>query len=77
MKVQTEIKIIMIDVSCKDLLTKYRNSHPEVFLGKGVLKICSKCTGEHPCRSAISIKLLWTAASENNNVTYYMLYEFS
>ena len=31
---------------------------PEVFLGKGVLKICSKFTGEHPYRSAISIKLL-------------------
>ena len=28
-----------------------------MFLGKGVLKICSKFTGEHPCRSAISIKL--------------------
>ena len=26
--------------------------------GKGVLKIRSKCTGEHPCQSAISIKLL-------------------
>ena len=35
----------------------YRSSHPEVFLGKGILKICSKCTGEHSCRSAISIKL--------------------
>ena len=34
------------------------NSHPEVFLGKGVLRICSKFTGEHPCSSAISIKLL-------------------
>ena len=34
-----------------------RSSHPEVFLEKGVLKICSKFTGEHPCRSAISIKL--------------------
>ena len=32
-------------------------SHPEVFLGKGVLKICSKCMGEQPCRSAISIKV--------------------
>ena len=30
----------------------------EVFLGKGGLKICSKFTGEHPCRSVISIKLL-------------------
>ena len=30
---------------------------PELFLGKGVLKICSKFTGEHPYRSVISIKL--------------------
>ena len=29
-----------------------------MFLGKGVLKIWSKFTGEQPCRSAISIKLL-------------------
>ena len=29
-----------------------------MFLGKGVLKICSKFTGEHPCRNAISVKLL-------------------
>ena len=35
----------------------YRSSHPEVFLEKGVLKICSKFTGKHPCRSANSIKL--------------------
>ena len=35
-----------------------RSSHSEVFLGKGVLKICSKFTGEHPCLSVvISIKL--------------------
>ena len=26
-----------------------------MFLGKGVLKICRKFTGERPCRSAISI----------------------
>ena len=35
-----------------------RSSHPEVFLGKELLKICSKYTGEHPCRSVISIKFL-------------------
>ena len=35
-----------------------RSSQPEVFLGKGVLQLCSKWTGKHPCRSAISIKLL-------------------
>ena len=28
-----------------------------MFLGKGILKKCSKFTGDHPCRSVISIKL--------------------
>ena len=28
-----------------------------MFLGKGVLKICRKFTGEHTCRTVISIKL--------------------
>ena len=36
----------------------FRSSRPEVFLVKGVLKIRSKFTGEHPCRSVISIKLV-------------------
>ena len=35
----------------------FRSNHQKVFLGKDVLKICSKFTGEHPCRSLISIKL--------------------
>ena len=35
----------------------FRSSCSEVFLRKGVQKICSKFTGEHPCRSVISIKL--------------------
>ena len=39
------------------MLNRYRTSPPEVLLGKGVLKICSTFTGEHPCRSMISIKL--------------------
>ena len=30
-----------------------RSSPPEVFLGRRVLKICSKFTGEHSCQSAI------------------------
>ena len=37
--------------------TDQKSSHPEVLLRKGVLKICSKFTGEHPCQSVISIKL--------------------
>ena len=36
-----------------------RRSPSEVFLGKSVLKICSKLRGEHPCRSAMSMKLLY------------------
>ena len=36
----------------------FRSSRPEV-LTKVVLKIYSKFTAEHPCRSAISIKLLY------------------
>ena len=34
-----------------------RSSSPEVFLGKGVLKICGKFTREHPRRNPVSIKL--------------------
>ena len=36
-----------------------RSSPPKMFLQKGVLKICSKFLGEHPCQSVISIKLLY------------------
>ena len=41
----------------QNIVLMSRSSHPEVFLAKGALKICSKFTGEHPCRSAIPIKL--------------------
>ena len=36
-----------------------RSSPPEVFLGKGVLQICSKFTGKHPCQRVISIKFIF------------------
>ena len=39
------------------LLLLCKISPPKVFWGKVVLKICSKFSGEHPCRSVISIKL--------------------
>ena len=38
---------------CSILLAKSITSRPEVFLRKGVLKICSKFTGDQPCRSVI------------------------
>ena len=39
-------------------ITRFRRSHPDVFLRKGFLKTCSKITRELPCRGVISIKLL-------------------
>ena len=39
-------------------LRNIRSSHPGLFWRKGVLKICSKLTGENPCRSVISVTLL-------------------
>ena len=39
------------------LFGHFRSSHPEIFLGTGVLKIYRKFTGEHSCRSMIPIKL--------------------
>ena len=38
-------------------LMTVRSTRTEVFLRKGIRKICSKFTGELPCQSAISIKL--------------------
>ena len=42
---------------CGSELITEASGPPGVVLGKGVLKICSKFTGEHPCRNVISIKL--------------------
>ena len=39
------------------LTPTFRSSQPEVFLGKVVQKICSKFTGEHPCRSCFATLL--------------------
>ena len=36
----------------------FRSSHPEMLRRKGVLKICSKFTGEYSSRSVISTKLV-------------------
>ena len=46
-------------------LTSDRSSHPGLFLGKVILKICSKFTVEHPCQSVISIKLLCLSILRN------------
>ena len=41
----------------KEKINLQISSRPKVFLRKGVLRICSKFTGEHPCQIAIPIKL--------------------
>ena len=54
-------KVILHDLillSQELLFIQCSSSRPEVFLGKGVMKICNKFTREHPCRSVISINLL-------------------
>ena len=52
------VRSIKIDHNIDHCTDIFRSSHPEMFLRKGVLKIRSKFTGEHTCRSVISIKLL-------------------
>ena len=42
----------VVQLSVK-LSKRYRHRHPVVFLGKGVVKIYSKFTREHLCRSVI------------------------
>ena len=49
-EVKSQTGLSSLGVSCKRAL---RSSPTEVFLVKGVLKICSKFMEEHPCRSAI------------------------
>ena len=45
------------DLPNKSLQWFFRSNPPEALLGKGVLKICSKFSGEYPCQVVISIKL--------------------
>ena len=50
------------------LISQLTETAVQVFLGKGVLKICSKFKGEHPCRSVISIKLHTTLLKSHFSV---------
>ena len=60
----TEITVFILNLKILEYWSFFLSSsftrikHPEVFFLKGVLKICSKFTRKHPCRSVISIKLL-------------------
>ena len=48
------IDLIPLHLDYIEVLMSIRSSRPELFLQKGVLKIYSKFTGEHPCRTAAS-----------------------
>ena len=54
----------LIQHKFRERVTDNRSNRSEVFLVKAVLKMCCKFAGEHPCRSAISIRLLhWSRTS--------------
>ena len=50
--------MLQVNCNCSRINKKpFAEAATQKFLGKAVLKICSKFTGEHPCQGAISIKL--------------------
>ena len=50
------IQVFLRDIQLLIAGTLFRRSHPEVFLVKGALKICSRFTGEHPTKCDFSSK---------------------
>ena len=48
-----------------------RSSHPGVFLEKSILKICSKFTGKHPCRSVTDVVLVFLMLALNIFHTFF------
>ena len=56
-KASNHYKSFRTPIIHKTISRKFRSSRPEVFLRKGALKTCNKFTGEHSCRSVISINL--------------------
>ena len=54
--IQWEVSAVqMVQTHKKEelILPRFRSSHPKVSLEKGVLKICSKFTGELPCKATL------------------------
>ena len=75
-------RMMFLTTLSKNLRTwscNYRSSPSEVFYEKGVPKICSIFTGQHPCQSVISIKFqsnfiemtLWHVCSFSCKFTAY------
>ena len=50
LKTRTSLKeVVFFGFFPENYSPMFKSSRPEVFLGKCVLKICSKFTREHPC----------------------------
>ena len=58
-------KFLPIMDETRHLSSTYRSSHPEVFYEIGVLKICSKFTGEQPYRIAWVFSCKFAAYIQN------------
>ena len=69
-------RVLNEKLACEYDLRIYRSSHPEVFFGKVVLKICSKFTGECPCRNASEIiQGLWEDYSHQRTIGKLRFYD--
>ena len=51
------LKRMLQSISSTSALVNSEATPSEVFLSKGVLKICNKFTGEHPCESVNKVAL--------------------
>ena len=51
------VQVQVLEVALLNSFSKIQKQLSKGVLKIGVLKICSNSTGEHPCRSVISIKL--------------------
>ena len=70
-KQKKSMSLLSLDVK-KELLITFRCSPPEMFLRKSALRICSKLTRDHACRSmnrAFSIR----NTTAENNVLWFQL----
>ena len=53
----TPFVILVLCIARVIVIFMIREHRSKVFLGKGVPKICSKFTGEHPCQSGMGVLL--------------------
>ena len=65
-----ERKMVVRHDFYQDYFSRNRSSPPEVFLGKGVLKVCNNFTGEHQCRNAIPLEIAFRHGCSTVNLLH-------